>query len=157
MQKFRTVILFAAALIGLSTLTGCGEETFTLAQVSEKVTQAEAKARADEASKTDGKLSAAMRELKKVGEAVARQGGYSASANCNVMPAEVQSTKAAKDFPQNIGMMYKEACDREVVAMNAERDKMKATAAANARAAEQKRLAEAGKHKGKRHSTVARS
>lgn len=159
-------ILAIASIIAVSALTACfgsKEETFTAAQVAERVAessrQAADRTRADEASKTDGKLAAAITELKKIGGDTARQGGFSANANCNVVPSAIGVTQASKDFPRHVTTMYKEACTKEVMAMNAERDRMKATAVAKARLAEKKHLAEAKKPEksAKRPTTVVKT
>lgn len=119
-------------------LAGCGEQTVSTSQARAQADEAWRQGTAAEAAKADAKLSAAKQELGKIGTDVARQGGFSSSANCNVVPDAVNKSAAMKNFPASATAMYREACVKEVAVMNGERKAMKDQAVARAKAREAK-------------------
>ena len=126
-------------LMAAFSLVGCGGDTMSVADAKAKADTAKqigvAEGAAAEAKLVDGKLSAAKVELKTLAVKSARQGGFSSSANCNVLPDSYPATNAAKVFPTNAPTFYKDACALEVAIMNGER----ATQKQNAVLADRKR------------------
>ncbi len=154
-------IVIAATLFSLLAACGDGEEKFTSTQLKQAVATATSQATTAEANKADAKLAAAKAELKKLAVDTARQGGFSATANCNILPAGFNATSAIKNFPSSAPGEYRAVCTQEVALMNSERKtnanraiaKAKQTeaklAAAKAKQAEEARRVAASKAKAK--------
>ncbi len=144
MRMFSLIAVLTSSLF----LAACDPSSNELAMAkASAAAAASAEATKVEAAKADSKLSTAKTEIKKVAVAAARQGGFSSSANCNVIPQELTATAAAKNFPTNAPLEYKAICAQEVATMNAERSAMKGNAIAAAKKAEQKKLAAEQKRK----------
>lgn len=141
--KSLTVILTVAVL---GFLAACSDtNTVTVDKANQMATAAAKKAADETAAKKDAALVAATKEMEAIGRGTARQGGYSAEANCNVMPQSVAESKAAKDFPSSAAGMFRDACKKEVAVMNGERKAMKDQAVARAKANEAKLAAKRAK------------
>lgn len=144
-RYIRSFLLFVFVISSAGLFTACGGKNDT--EVTNLVNAAKADGLKDgtsaEAAKADAKLSAAKAEIKKLAVDTARQGGFSSSANCNVLPQGMAATSAVKNFPSNAPHEYRAVCAQEVVIMNAERAGMKDKAVAAAKKAEQKKLAAA--------------
>ncbi|MCX6757059.1 MAG: hypothetical protein NTW35_02860 [Candidatus Nomurabacteria bacterium] len=148
-----------AALSAFLVACGGSEPTFTAIQVQ----QATAQATANEAAKADAKLAAAKTEMSRLAEKTARQGGFQSESNCNVMPQGIEKMTAVHDFPVNAITFYKDACAKQVTALNAERAKEKQRnvvaerqrvaklAAAKAKQVEEAKRVAAAKAKAKPH------
>lgn len=150
MTKTRSFFLALVAAISLSLgLTGCGDEPAKPAMVSVAEAQARAdKARgegkAEEAKLADGKLAKAKSELNKLAEETARAGKFASRANCDVQPDGFSSTSAVRDFPGAARSMYRDACQREVDRLVAERQTTADRAVAKAKQDEARKLAKTG-------------
>lgn len=142
LKKLTAVMVSALVFVLAGCDSGQKVNTLTMDQAKRLADGAADKARAEEAAKADGKLGNAKVEAGKLGTNAARQGGFSAEANCNVIPAEVGQTQAAKDFPKHVISFYKEACVKEVAKMNAERSANRNRAVAMAKERERKAAAE---------------
>lgn len=140
----KRIISCFVAVLSLSILSACGgvSEEEVSRVVANAVTSAKAEATKAEAVKAESKLFAAKAEIKELAVRTARQGGFSASANCNVLPTGFTLTTAYSVFPKYSPIEYKEACSKEVVAMNSERSSNKQVAVNKAVSAERKRAAD---------------
>lgn len=134
------VVMILVALTGL--LGACGPSPEQQAQA---FAQARSEAIAAEAAKADAKLMTAKAEISKFATETARSGGYSATANCNVLPVGINKLSAHKNFPSSAPGDYREACVKEVTVMNAERKANADRAVARAKAKEQKLAAKKAK------------
>lgn len=117
--------------------------TGLLGACSDDVSKAEALrmanvAKQEEAARADAKLMTAKAEISKFAVETARTGGYSATANCNVLPLGIDKLSAFQNFRSSAPSDYREACIKEVTAMNAERKANADRAVAKAKVREQK-------------------
>ncbi len=139
-KKLFFTIAFAIGLAGI--LSACGQNTMSKADallLADKAHQAGEVAGAKaEAAKADAKLLAAKAELQTLATKTARQGGYSAKANCNVAPEALANTAAKQNFPSSAHDDYRAYCQKEVAVMYGERQHAANKAVANAKRQEAK-------------------
>lgn len=139
----KTLLITVLALV-ISVLTACGGGMGEV-EVAQKVVAAREGGAIAEAARADAKLDAAKTEMSRLAIETARQGGYSSSANCNVLPQSFAGKSASHNFPSNAPLLYKEACVKEVVVMNAERKANASRAIAQAKAHQAKLAAKKAK------------
>lgn len=145
MRKLFSLVMAMAVSMFITACGGGISQEEVASQVASAKKVASTEAMNLEASRADAKLSAAKAEIKKLAIDTARQGGFSSSANCNVLPQGLAATSAAKNFPTNSPLEYKAICAQEVAVMNAERSAMKGKAIAQSKKAEQQRVASVAK------------
>jgi hypothetical protein len=141
------VVSIVVAFAGL--LAGCSPSPTDVANAELMIAAAEKRGvkqgEKNAALQHDAKLSAAKRDMWRLGAEAARQGGYSAPANCNVPLQGVIGSRAAKDFPGHVYEFVRDGCVKEVAVMNDERKANAERAVARAKAREAKLAAKKAK------------
>ena len=143
-----TIGMIGAFGVLLLALTACGggntEPTFSKGEVDDRIDKAKAEGASAEAKLADAKLARMKQEMSALGRDTARLQQFVKKTSCDTKPNGFDKMDGAMDFPLNAFGEYKAACQVEVASAQHARD----TIAANAAAAERRRLAQAEKPKG---------